>query len=73
MNTKTHAGFTLIELMIVVAIIGIISSIVVSTLSGNTSQLFTTTPCKAGYTFSRDVNGYEQQVFDNQGRGIPCQ
>lgn len=61
-------GFTLIELMIVIAIIAIIVAIIFPAINGG--ELGVT--CKAGYKFSVDMNGYQQQIFDENGRAIPC-
>lgn len=68
-------GFTLIELIIVISIIGILVAIVRMGTGSTWAERFQNggTICKAGYTFSIDVNGTQQQMFDSQGHGIPCQ
>jgi prepilin-type N-terminal cleavage/methylation domain-containing protein len=70
-------GFTLIELIIVVAIIGIIATVIGSFITGGVSTFGETlqrggTICKAGLTFSIDANGYQQQVIGVNGGGVPC-
>lgn len=64
-------GFTLVELMIVLAIVGIIVSIGLGAMNGNTNIL-NGTSCKAGVTFSIDSNGTAQQIIGVDGRAIPC-
>lgn len=68
-----NKGFTIIELMIVLSILGFIATIVtmgyqgMSLIDGEFGVI-----CKAGYKFSYDTNGYQQQIFDENGRAIPC-
>ena len=74
---KKVRGFTLIELLIVIAIIGILGTVISSHLGSGSTWAEriqrSGTLYKAGYTFSVDVNGTQQQMFDNEGHGIPCQ
>lgn len=65
---QNERGLTLIELMIVIAILGILAAIIIPAIQGKQPQQQASTKCIAGYTFTlRDV-----QVLDSQGRGIPC-
>jgi prepilin-type N-terminal cleavage/methylation domain-containing protein len=66
-------GFTIIELMIVVAIIGIIVSVAVPAVTGKKSQylLAPATQCIGGYTFTN--RNTPVQIIDNNGKGIPCE
>ncbi len=65
---KKQTGFTLIELMIVVAIIATVIVIIVESATGHGFG----TLCKGGMLFNIDHNGYEQQIFDENGYGISC-
>ena len=65
-------GFTLVELLIVMAIVGIIGSIAFNAATGQQNGFLTGTSCKAGVTFSIDVNGTAQQIIGVDGRAIPC-
>lgn len=75
---KRNLGVTLIELIIVMAIVFIIAAIAMPLMSGGTSTITESfqrggTICKAGMVFSVDANGYQQQVIGPQGGGVPCQ
>jgi prepilin-type N-terminal cleavage/methylation domain-containing protein len=69
-------GFTLIELMIVIAIIGIVASIFVPLLAGKSSKWtpaggWTEETCMGGYKFVQARNAVTQ-ILDAQGHGVPC-
>jgi prepilin-type N-terminal cleavage/methylation domain-containing protein len=68
-------GFTLIELMIVIAIIGIVVSIFLPLLDGKSSKWsvfgWTEEVCVGGYKFVQARNAITQ-ILDAQGHGVPC-
>jgi prepilin-type N-terminal cleavage/methylation domain-containing protein len=78
-----NKGFTLIEVMIVVAIIGIVSLFAFNITSGTNDVGFGTlrvTPtgmvseqCLSGYKFIIDSGGNARQVLDEFGKGVRCQ
>jgi prepilin-type N-terminal cleavage/methylation domain-containing protein len=68
--SSTDKGFTLIELIIVVALLSILTAVVFPVLFDGSFEFGTT--CKAGYKFSVDANGTHQQIFDENNRAIPC-
>ena len=75
-------GFTLIELMIVIAILGILAAIVapviMGTASGSNSTIsmgwngVTEVRCIEGYKFVVGENGQARQILDEFGKGARC-
>lgn len=73
-------GFTLIELMIVVAIIGILTALIfpwIGSSDSNVSHSWRTgsveSRCIEGYKFLVGQRSSPAQILDAQGHGIPCQ
>lgn len=75
-------GFTLIEMMIVIAIVGILAAIVVpiiaGTSPGGTNNIswgvngMTESRCIEGYKFVVGERGQARQILDEFGKGVRC-
>lgn len=73
-------GFTLIELMVVVVIVGIIGMILLGVVTGSTAGINTSfgingvteTRCINGYKFVIGQSGSAQQILNDNGGGVSC-
>lgn len=70
---KHSKGFTLIEMMICVAIVGIMAAIVLPAISGS-GPTQPRTECRFGYVYAEDsyLSGDFEQVIGANGGGVSC-
>ncbi len=69
-------GFTLIELIIVVAILGILGAIVTGIIAGGGTfdqYVRNSSVCREGVVFNVDINGNQHQIFGVDGMPLSCQ
>lgn len=75
-------GFTLIELMVVLAVLGIVVAVAMPVLMGSTGQTnnvswgvngMTESRCIEGYKFVIDQKGNSRQILDEFGKGVKCE
>lgn len=82
---QKQKGFTLIELCVIIAILGIIAAIVIPVIAGSTNDSksitnqylyglngLTEVRCVSGYKFIVSQRGFITQVIDSQGHGVAC-
>lgn len=78
LRTSSQKGFTLIELMIVIAMIGMVAALLVPVMSGKGSSLswgvngLAEERCIAGYAHVVGERGQARQILSARGTGIPC-
>lgn len=77
----SQRGFTIIEFLILLAIIGIVAMVVISAIAGTTAQGnslsfgfngVTETRCIDGFKFVVGADGNARQVLDEFGKGARC-
>lgn len=61
-NTKTNAGFSLVEILVVVAILGILSSIVVMKMTGQTDKARITATRTTIDSVKAGIDRYEMEL-----------
>jgi len=78
---KTNRGFTLIELVIVLVMVAVISTMCFNFYIGAQSGFsgvsvgingMTESRCIDGYKFTIDQRGFTRQIMDSVGHGVQC-